>query len=76
MTTLLESACYDCHSYKTKYQWYSNIAPVSWWLGHNVEEGREHLNFSTWGNYPTEKAEHKLEECAEEVDEGEMPLNS
>ena len=26
---MLKSACYDCHSYETKYPWYANIAPVS-----------------------------------------------
>ena len=48
---LLRNACYDCHSYETEYPWYAEVAPVSWWLDHHVEEGREHLNFSTWGKY-------------------------
>lgn len=74
--TLMENACYDCHSNKTEYPWYSNVAPVSWFLSHHIEEGREHLNFSEWGNYPEEKRNHKLDECAEEVEEGEMPLAS
>lgn len=74
--TLLKSSCYDCHSYETNYPWYSNIAPISWWIGHHIDEGREHLNFSEWGNYTAKKAEHKLEECAEETEEGEMPLSS
>ncbi len=73
---LLVNACYDCHSYKTEYPWYSNIAPVSWWLGHHVEEGREHLNFSEWGTYEKKRKNHKLEECAEETEEGKMPLDS
>lgn len=73
---LLRSACYDCHSNETKYPWYSNVAPVSWWLKHHVDEGREHLNFSEWGTYPEKKQNHKLDECAEEVEEGEMPLSS
>lgn len=73
---LMKSACYDCHSNETTYPWYSNVAPVSWWLEHHVEEGREHLNFSEWGTYSVKKANHKLDECAEEVEEGEMPLDS
>lgn len=73
---LLRDACYDCHSNETKYPWYSNVAPVSWWLQHHVEEGREHLNFSTWGDYDEETKNHKLHECEEEVEEGEMPLSS
>lgn len=73
---LIRSACYDCHSNETVYPWYSNVAPVSWFLEHHIEEGREHLNFSVWGDYAEGKANHKLHECEEEVEDGEMPLNS
>ncbi len=74
--TMLHNACYDCHSNETKYPWYSNVAPVSWWLKHHVDEGREHLNFSEWGTYSLKRQNHKLHECAEEVEEGEMPMSS
>jgi len=73
---ILKSACYDCHSNESRYPWYSEVAPVSWWLQHHIDEGKEHLNFSIWGTYSEKRADHKLEECAEEVEEGEMPLNS
>jgi hypothetical protein len=73
---LIKTACYDCHSYETEYPWYSYIAPVSWWIGDHIAEGRKHLNFSVWGTYPEGKANHKLEECIEEISEGEMPLSS
>ncbi len=71
---IITSTCYDCHSYETKYPWYSEIAPVSWWTKNHVNEGREELNFSTWGDYSAKKADHKLEEAIEEIEEGEMPL--
>ncbi|MFN0016115.1 MAG: heme-binding domain-containing protein, partial [Saprospiraceae bacterium] len=48
ITTILKSACYDCHSYETRYPWYAQIAPVSWWLSGHVKGGREHLNFNTF----------------------------
>lgn len=73
---ILRSACYDCHSYETEYPAYAEIAPVSWWLGEHIEDGRKHLNFSIWGTYEVKKADHKLEECIEEVEEGKMPLDS
>jgi len=73
---VIKSACYDCHSHETVYPWYANVAPVSWWVKHHVDEGKEHLNFSEWATYAPKKAAHKLEECYEEVEEGEMPLNS
>src|SRR6185503_8478001 len=44
----LRLACYDCHSQATVWPWYSRIAPVSWLVAHDVVEGREHLDFSTW----------------------------
>ena len=43
---LLVRACYDCHSNESVWPWYSNIAPVSWLVQHDVEEGRQNLNFS------------------------------
>lgn len=72
--TLLESACYDCHSDHTRYPWYNQIAPVSYWLAQHVDEGKEHLNFSDWESYSPKKKDHKLEEIAEEVKGSEMPL--
>jgi mono/diheme cytochrome c family protein len=66
---LFSNACADCHSNQTKYPWYSNIAPVSWLLARDVEEGREHFNVSAWG--AQKKNEGK--EAAKEVREGEMP---
>ncbi|NQY68611.1 MAG: heme-binding domain-containing protein [Flavobacteriales bacterium] len=72
---ILKNACYDCHSYETKYPWYTSVAPISWWIGHHIEEAREELNFSTWADYAPEKADHKLEEIGEEVSEGKMPLD-
>lgn len=73
---ILKSACYDCHSYETQYPWYSNLAPVSWWLKNHINEGREEMNFSNWGTFSAKKKDHKLEECIELVDEGEMPLSA
>lgn len=74
IATLIKAACYDCHSHQAKYPWYSNVAPVSWMVAHHIEEGRQHLNFSTWATYPEKKADHKLEECVEEIEEGNMPM--
>jgi mono/diheme cytochrome c family protein len=62
-------ACFDCHSNQTKSQWYSNVAPVSWLLKHDVDEGRSALNFSEWNSNRGENAE----DAAEAVAEGSMP---
>lgn len=74
IATLIKDACYDCHSHETKYPWYSNVAPISWMVAHHIEEGREHLNFSKWGTFSAKKRAHKIEECYEEVEKGEMPM--
>lgn len=73
---LIKDACYDCHSHETKYPWYTYVQPVAWWIKDHIDEGREHLNFSVWATYDSEKRAHKLEEAIEEVDEGHMPLPS
>lgn len=39
-------ACYDCHSNRTRWPWYSRVAPVSWVIAHHVSEGRAALNFT------------------------------
>jgi cytochrome c551/c552 len=48
---LAKRACYDCHSNETVWPWYSNIAPVSWLVLRDVQEGRQNLNFSDWNIY-------------------------
>ncbi|UCC25994.1 MAG: heme-binding domain-containing protein [Gemmatimonadales bacterium] len=73
---IVERACADCHTHSTEWPWYSRVAPVSWWLVHHVEEGREHLNLSTWGTVAPDRQDHLLEELEEYVEEREMPLRS
>lgn len=73
---ILERSCNDCHSYKTVYPWYSNVAPVSWWLSDHISEGRRELNMSVWNTYSPKKKAKKLEEICEQVESGEMPLPS
>lgn len=73
---LLKNACYDCHSYETKYPWYTYIQPVAWWVKGHINGGRKHLNYSRWGEYSAKRKDHKLEEMEELVKEKEMPLNS
>lgn len=73
---ILKSSCYDCHSSQPTYPWYTNIAPVSWWIKHHINEGSHHLNFSDWGTYTLKRKDHKLEEMVEMIEEGEMPMTS
>lgn len=74
VASVLRRSCMDCHSYETRWPWYSNIAPASWLLASHVSDGRRHVNFSDWAAYDPSDASHTLEEICEVVDEGEMPL--
>jgi hypothetical protein len=68
---LAKTACFDCHSNETDWdRWYEAIAPASWLVQHDVDEGREHLNFSEWeqGGKPRE-----AEELWEVLQRGSMP---
>lgn len=73
---IMKNSCFDCHSNKTNYPWYSHISPVSMWIQNHINEGKKHLNFSKWDKYSLKKKEHKLEELIEEIQDGEMPLKS
>ncbi|MBO4233397.1 cytochrome C [Riemerella anatipestifer] len=73
---LLRNACYDCHSNETKYPWYTNIQPVAWLVKEHIDDGRKHLNFSTFATYSPEKQAEKIEESIEEIEKGGMPLES
>ena len=74
--TILAKACNDCHSNKTEYPWYANIQPAAFWLNDHVVDGKRHFNFNEFNKYRIAKQYKKLEECIEEVKEGEMPLES
>jgi len=69
----LRQSCYDCHSNETVWPWYSHIAPVSWLVASDVNEGRHHVNFSEWGGYSALKRAKAAEEIGDEVSAGEMP---
>jgi hypothetical protein len=69
-------ACYDCHSNKTAYPFYNNIAPVSWILANDIKEGKGHLNFSEWANYDRKTQIKLMIKICDEIKAGEMPLKS
>jgi hypothetical protein len=71
---ILERSCSDCHSYRTVWPWYSHVAPVSWFVISDVNDGRSHLNLSDWTSYPVEKQQRRLGDICEEVESGDMPL--
>ena len=69
----LRASCYDCHSDETKWPWYSHIAPASWLVVSDVNDGRERLNFSEWPHALPERAAKRLERMSEELGYKDMP---
>jgi len=74
--TILKKACDDCHSNNTVYPWYSKIQPVDWWLNDHIQEGKRGFNLDELGARPAWLRYHKMEELKEQVEEGNMPLDS
>ena len=73
VATEIRAACYDCHSDETRWPLYSRIAPVSWLIASDVNEGRKHLNLSEWPAEPA-RAAKQLDRINEVIDYREMPL--
>ena len=73
---VIERACQNCHSNDTEWPWYSQVAPVSWLIVHDVAEARSAVNFSDWAAYDNQRQRKILKESCEEVSEREMPLRS
>ena len=65
---LFYRGCKDCHSNETSWPWYSSVAPASWLVQRDIDEGRSHFNVSEW-----DRDENHGDEAAERVREAEMP---
>jgi hypothetical protein len=76
VVAILDRSCNDCHSNKTRWPWYSNVAPVSWFVIDHVIEGRENMNYSEWGKYSQRDNDVLLRQMCREVRGGAMPLSS
>ena len=73
---ILGRSCNDCHSNKTVWPWYTNVAPVSWWIADHINEGRQNLNLSEWAKLDRDRQDRKLRQICDEVEDGVMPLSS
>jgi len=65
---LVQRSCFDCHSNQTTWYRFTNIAPFSWLVQRDVQDGRASLNFSEW-NRPQDGADS----YAEVIRGGSMP---
>jgi hypothetical protein len=71
---LLKNACADCHSYETKYPWYTSVEPISWLIKGHINGGRDHFNMSEWQSYDVSKKNHKVNDCMEVIEKKWMPM--
>ncbi len=74
--SILAKACNDCHSDSTRYPWYCNFQPVDWWIAGHIRNGKSGLNFDEYTNRPLRFQYHRMEDVADLVKKGEMPLSS
>jgi hypothetical protein len=45
---ILSRSCKDCHSYETRWPWYSRLPLVSGVLADDVKHARSYMNLSDW----------------------------
>lgn len=74
--SLLQIACYDCHSNQTNYPWYTYVQPVGWILHNHIINGKKELNFNDFGSYSKRRQQSKLKAIGDQVRDDEMPLSS
>jgi hypothetical protein len=74
LAAVLDRSCGDCHSNATAWSsWYTQIAPLSWLMAHEVAQGRKALNFSEWAGYPPEQQRLLLSVSCDDAKSGKMP---
>lgn len=73
LVAILDRSCRDCHSNRTVWPWYTQVAPVSWLMAYGVTKGREVVNFSEWAGYAPEQQQALLALSCADVTNGKMP---
>lgn len=71
---VLQRSCGNCHSERTQWPAYSRMAPISWLIEKDVQDGRSHWNMSKWDQYGLDEREHILSRIGPMVRNRQMPL--
>ncbi len=74
--SLLNAACYDCHSNNTRYPWYSNIQPMGWLMASHIKNGKAMFNWSEFGSNSRRKQISKMTDALHSIQDNSMPLSS
>jgi cytochrome c len=71
---VMQRGCQNCHSEQTVWPLYSRVAPISWLIEKDVQDGRSHWNMSTWEHYGIDEQEDILSRIGPMVRNRRMPL--
>ena len=74
LVAVLDRSCGDCHSNATAWSaWYTQLAPLSWLMAHEVAAGRQAVNFSEWTAYTSQQQRKLLAMACDDAKSGKMP---
>ena len=76
VAAILTRACRDCHSNETRWPWYTNVSPSSWFVANHVHHGREHFNYSNWTSIGAVEQGSLLGDICSLTQRERMPLPS
>lgn len=65
---IARQSCYSCHSNETDWPAYSYVAPMSWLVRRDVDQGRAAMNFSEW-----DPEDNEADDAIELIEDGAMP---
>jgi Haem-binding domain len=71
---IFERSCQNCHSKRTEWPWYSYIAPIGWFIEKDVQQGRDHMDFSRWDEYDRGSQRDILTRMSAVLRSRQMPL--
>ena len=71
---IFKNSCFDCHSNKTRYPWYSSIPGIKQFIESDINEAFSHLDFSPDFPFKSHEAPKKdLESIRDSIEKERMP---
>lgn len=71
---ILRRHCYECHSSRAERPWYAGVAPISWWISYDVNQGVSRLDFSNWNSESSSSARYKIAHSGHRLRQGKEKL--
>jgi hypothetical protein len=73
--SLMQGACFDCHSQQTDFPWYHSLPLIGSWMDGHVRKGRNHLDMTNGFPFETRMSlANALEKIKTEIQGGDMPI--